>query len=308
MNEQAQAGVRIRPGRLEDNHACAAVLAEAVNDLGRRQGSIEPGAELVLEDQWPKWRPFMDHVARTAAEFWVAEGDGRELIGYARSVDRDGAFELTELFVRPGTQSAGLGTRLLERAFPLGRGHLRIIIATTDIRALSRYLRADVLPRFPVLSFSGPAREAPPVDGLAVESLDLERDMASVNAIDDDVLGHRREVDHRWYAEEREGYRYLHDGSMVGYGYVALPERGGTGPFAVLDAVDLPAVLSHAERRRHQLGAEDASFEVPLHNRAAIDHLLGRGYRMDPFMTLVCSSAPFGNFDRYLMCGPALVL
>ncbi len=178
MKEQAQAGVRIRPGRLDDNRACAAVLTEAVNDLGRRQGSIEPGAELVLEDQWPKWRPFMDHIARTSAEFWVAEGEDDELIGYARSVDRDGAFELTEFFVRPGTQSTGLGTRLLERAFPAGRGQLRIIIATTDIRALSRYLRADVLPRFPVLSFSGPARDVPLVDGLAVESLDLERDMA----------------------------------------------------------------------------------------------------------------------------------
>lgn len=299
---------RIRPGRLEDNHACAAILTDAVNDLGRRQGSIEPGSELVLEDQWPKWRPFMDHIARTAAEFWVAEGEGGELIGYARSVDRDGAFELTEFFVRSGTQSRGLGTQLLERAFPLGRGHLRVIIATTDVRALSRYLRADVLPRFPVLSFAGPARDVPLVGGLAVESLDLDRDMASVNAIDDDVLGHRREVDHRWFAEQREGYRYLRDGSMVGYGYVARPDRGGTGPFAVLDASDLPAVLSHAERRRQQLGAEDASFEVALHNRATIDHLLARGYRMDPFMTLVCSSAPFGSFDRYLMCGPALVL
>jgi len=308
MKEQAQAGVRIRHGGLDDNHACAAVLTEAVNDLGRRQGSIEPGAELVLEEQWPKWRPFLDHVARTAAEFWVAESEEGELIGYARSVDRDGAFELTEFFVRPGTQSAGLGTRLLERAFPIGRGHIRVIIATTDIRALSRYLRADVLPRFPVMTFSGPARDVPLIDGLAVESLDLERDMASVNAIDHNVLGHRREVDHRWFAEEREGYRYLRDGSMVGYGYVARPDRGGTGPFAVLDASDLPAVLSYAEGRRHQLGAEDAWFEVPLHNRAAIDHLLGRGHRMDPFMTLVCSSAPFGSFDRYLMCGPALVL
>jgi len=129
-----------------------------------------------------------------------------------------------------------------------------------------------------------------------------------VNAIDDAVLGHRREVDHRWFATEREGYRYLRDGRVVGYGYVSLPDRGGNGPFAVLDPADLPGLLSHVERRRHELGAEKTEFEVALHNRTAVEHLLGRGYRMDPFMTLVCSSEPFGRFDRYLFCGPALIL
>jgi GNAT superfamily N-acetyltransferase len=298
----------IRPGTIEDNHACASVLAEAVNDLGRRHGSIGEDGEIDLEVQWPRWRSFFDHVARTAAEFWIAEdGDGRP-IGYARSVDRDGLFELTEFFVRPGTQSRGLGRELLGRAFPRGRGELRLIIATTDIRALSRYLRADVVARFPVLTFSGPSRELPPADGLEIEPLDIERDLADVNAIDAAVLGHRREIDHRWFVEEREAYRYLRDGRMVGYGYVARPDRGGTGPFAVLDEADLVPVISHAERRRHELGAADTSFEVALHNRTAVTHLLANGYRMDPFMTLVCSSQPFGRFDQYLFCGPALIL
>ena len=300
--------VRLRPGTLEDNRACAAVLVDAINDLGRRHGSIEEGSELDLEVEWPKWRPFMDHIARTAAEFWIAEGPDGEAIGYARSIDRDDVFELTEFFVRPGAQSRGVGHQLLERAFPSGRGHLRLIIATTDIRALSRYMRADVVPRFPVTTFTGPAREVPLVGGLDVEPLELDRDLADVNAVDDAVLGHRREVDHRWFATEREGHRYLRDGRIVGYGYVGLPDRGGNGPFAVLDPSDLLGVVSHAERRRNELGATDASFEVALHNRTAVDYLLGRGYRMDAFMTLICSSEPFGSFDRYLFCAPGLIL
>ena len=279
--------IRIRPGTLDDNHACAAVLVDAINDLGRRHGSIEEGSALDLEVEWPRWRPFMDHITRTAAEFWIAEGADGEAIGYARSIDRDGVFELTEFFVRPGTQSQGVGRELLERAFAPGRGDLRLIIATTDIRALSRYLRASVVPRFPVTTFTGPARDVPLASGLDVEPLDLERDLPAVNAIDDAVLGHRREVDHRWFAAEREGHRYLRDGRVVGYGYVGLPDRGGNGPFAALDPSDLLGVMSHAERRRHELGATEASFEVALHNRTAIDHLLGRGYRMDAFMTLI---------------------
>ena len=300
--------VRIRPGTIDDNEACAAVLVDAVNDLGQRNGSIRADNAIDLATQWPRWRPFFDHIARTAAEFWIAEGADGAPIGYARSIDRDGLFELTEFFVRPGVQSQGVGRDLLARAFPPGRGDLRLIIATTDIRALSRYLRAGVVARFPVLSFTGKSREAPLVAGLDVEPLDLERDLDAVHAVDDAVLGHRREVDHRWFAAEREGYRYLRDGRVTGYGYVGRPDRSGNGPFAVLEPSDLPAALTHAEGRRHELGAEETEFEVALHNRAALEHLLGRGYRMDAFMTLVCSSEPFGQFDRYVFCGPALIL
>jgi len=302
------ADVRIRPGTMADNETCAAILVEAINDLGARSGSVAEGHALELEEQWPRWRPFFEHITRTAAEFWVAEDVDGTPMGYARSIDRDGVFELTEFFVRPGTQSRGVGSDLLSRAFPPGRGDLRLAIATTDIRALARYLRSDVLPRFPVLTFTGESREVAPVDGLDFEPLDLERDLGAVNAVDDAVLGHRREVDHHWLAEDREGYRYLDGGRMVGYGYVGRPERGGGGPFAVLEPADLPAVLLHAEHRRHELGASETEFEVALHNRAAIDHLLGRGFRMDPLATLICSSEPFGHFDRYLFCSPALIL
>ena len=300
--------VRVRPGTIDDNEACAAVLVDAINDLGRRNGSIDEGHELKHETQWPRWRSFFDHIARTAAEFWIAEGADGAPIGYARSIDRGGLFELSEFFVRPSVQSQGVGRELLERAFPAGRGDVRLIIATTDIRALSRYLRAGVVARFPVLTFTGASRDVAVPEGIAIEPLDLDRDLDAVNEVDDAVLGHRREVDHRWFATEREGYRYLRDGRVVGYGYVALPDRGGNGPFAVLDPTDLPAVLSQVERRRHELGAEKTEFEVALHNRIAVDHLLGRGYRMDSFMTLFCSSEPFGRFDRYLFCGPALIL
>lgn len=298
----------IRPGTHDDNHACAAVLVEAINDLGRRNGSIDAGSALDLDEEWPRWRPFFEHIGRTAAEFWVAEGDDGELAGYARSIDRDGMFELTEFFVRPGIQSRGLGRDLLDRAFPLGRGDLRLIIATTDIRALSRYLRAGVVPRFPVVTLTGASREVALADGLEVQPLDLDVDLDVVRTIDDAVLGHRREVDHRWFAERREGYRYVRDARVVGYGHVGLPDGGGNGPFAMLEPTDLPAALSHAERRRHELGAAETAFDVAMHNQVAVEHLLDRGYRMDPFLTLICSSEPFGTFDRYVFCAPALTL
>lgn len=300
---------RLRPGTLDDNQACFEILRAAVNDLARRIGA-EPFGEDDPEGAWRRFQPFSDHITRTAAEFWVAEmpEDGR-IIGFARSVDRDGLFELTEFFVSPDAQAAGVGRRLLERAFPPGRGAPRVIIATIDLRALSRYLRSGVVARLPIASFTGAARRSDVTTDLEMARVDSdEEDFASVDGIDDVVLGHRRTVDHRWLRTQREGYLYRRAGAIVGYGYVGLPGGAGSGPFAVLDPADLPAVMAHAESRRSELGASDIAFEVPLSSRVAVDHLLGRGYRMDQFLTLLLTSEPVRPLDGYVFTGPPLIM
>jgi GNAT superfamily N-acetyltransferase len=301
---------RLRPGTLDDNHACFEILRAAVNDLARRIG-----AELFGEDDpegtWRRFQPFADHLTRTAAEFWVAEApESGVIIGFARSIDRNRLFELTEFFVSPDAQAVGIGRQLLERAFPLGRGEPRVIIATIDLRALSRYFRSGVVARVPIASFTGTPRSG------AERSTDFEivrveaddEDFDPVDAIDGTVLGHLRTEDHRWFRSQREGYLYHRGGEVVGYGYVGLPDGSGSGPFAVLDPADLPAAMAHAESRRAELGASDLSFEVPLNNGLAIDYLLARGYRMDQFLTLLLTSEPMRPLDGYLFTGPPLIL
>ena len=81
------ADARIRPGTLDDNLACAAVLVEAINDLGRRNGSIDDGSALDLEVEWPRWRPFFEHIGRTAAEF-LGRGGSRWPPHRLRAIDR----------------------------------------------------------------------------------------------------------------------------------------------------------------------------------------------------------------------------
>jgi GNAT superfamily N-acetyltransferase len=283
----------------------------AVNDLARRIGAETFGEE-DPEGTWQHMQPFFAHLADTAAEFWVAEApDSGELIGYGRSIERDGLFELTEYFVRPDAQAAGVGAALLERAFPTGRGDPRVIIATTDRRALSRYFRAGVVARVPIATFTGSARASDLDPGLQVERVEADDDLDAVDAvdaIDEAVLGHRRTVDHRWLRSQREAYLYRRSGRVAGYGYVGLPNGPGSGPFAASDPADLPALMSHAESRRAELGATDIAFEVPLSNQLALAHLLGRGYRMDAFQTLLLSSAPLGPLDGYLFTGPPLIL
>jgi hypothetical protein len=43
-------------------------------------------------------------------------------------------------------------------------------------------------------------------------------------------------------------------------------------------------------------------------NEVAMRHLLGRGFKMDTFLTLLMSNRPFGQFDRFLGLSPPFVL
>ncbi len=77
---------------------------------------------------------------------------------------------------------------------------------------------------------------------------------------------------------------------------------------AALDPSDQVAMLSHVEGRAHALGLESVSFEVPMVNEVVMRHLLGRGFRIDPALTLFMSNVPFGRFDRFITFAPPIVL
>ena len=111
------------------------------------------------------------------------------------------------------------------------------------------------------------------------------------------------DADHAWLLGERAGYLYRRGGRVVGYGYLGP----SAGPFALLDPRDYLAVLAHAEAEAAHRDA-DFGVEVPLVNRAALDFLLGRGFRMDSFFALFMADVPFGRFDRYLFTSPPFFL
>src|SRR5438270_445450 len=150
--------ITLRRGTLEDGFATYRVLREAVNDLALRIGADPiPGD---VESNYERIEPLFRHLTENAAEFWVAQDGTDRVVAYARSIEHGGFFELTEFFVLPEHQSAGIGRQLLERAFPDDRGDLRVIVATTDVRALSRYLKAGMTASTPILSLIGPPTTA----------------------------------------------------------------------------------------------------------------------------------------------------
>jgi hypothetical protein len=81
-----------------------------------------------------------------------------------------------------------------------------------------------------------------------------------------------------------------------------------SGPFALLNAADFPAVLAHAERMTLAQGKREFGVEVPMINRSAIGYLLSRGFQLDAFIALVMFDTVFGNFDQYIFTSPPFFL
>jgi GNAT superfamily N-acetyltransferase len=297
----------LRRATAADSEACFRLFWESISDLAARNGTPWEGT---ADDGWPRFTALYAFLAEIAAEWWLAEDGHGHLIGYARSIERGadhGLFELSEFFVRPGHQSAGVGRALLEHAFPIGRGEVRAIIATGDVRAMARYHRADTSIEFPILGLNGaPSADATEPLGLEPERITDRAGLEEVAEIERAVLGYDRGAHElTWLLDRREAYRYRDGGRTVGFAFVGLD---GVGPIASLDPRHLPAILGHVEAQALAIGREELNFEVPAPNVVAIRHLLGRGYRLDPFVTYLMANRAFGQFDRYLGFTPPFIL
>ncbi|MBJ7613908.1 MAG: hypothetical protein DLM67_15925 [Candidatus Nephthysia bennettiae] len=300
----AEQPVEYRPATPDDAVACHELMWASVTDLGRRQSTALEGS---AADWWRSSEPLHRLLAQIAAEWWVAEeaGWGR-LVGFARSIERDGLFELTEFFVHPDQQSRSIGKALLVRAFPAGRGTVRSIVATSDVRAQARYYAAGTVARFPLFTLGGIPRETEPVGDVVAEPIDGEQAIEAQRAIERTVLGHRRGDDEiRWLLDQRQGHLYRRADRVVGFSFLG---RDGAGPMAVLDPPDLPAILLHVEGLAHRMGIERLELQVPAPNAIAIRHLIGRGYRFDSWINFLMSDRPFGQFDRFIPFSPPLFL
>ena len=153
---------------------------------------------------------------------------------------------------------------------------------------------------------NGPPAEVVEPPRLEVVALgDDGEGIADVLELERTVLGFDRGRELDWLLAEREAYVYRRGGRPVAFAFVA---KGRTGPIAALEPADLPAILDHVRHRAGAVGSREVSFEVPAPNVTAIRHLLGQGYRFDPFITFLMANRPFGRFDRFVGLTPPFVL
>jgi GNAT superfamily N-acetyltransferase len=296
--------LRFRNGSPADTDAAFALFRRSLSDymirIGLNEGAGEP------TEAWKHWRAMYAHLEKSAAEFWVAENRG-EMVGFARSTERDGLLELTEFFVDPKTQAKGVGRGLLERAFPMGRGPDRSIIATMDATAISLYLRFGVSVQSLGLFLSKVPERRPVEADLEIVPAVAGRDDEAILGLEKEILGHRRREDIAWLLGDRPAVLYRRGRRAVGYGF-ECNALGQIGPLAVLEPSDMPAALAHVENSAFEQGLSEIGLNVPEINRTAVAWLLEHKWRIFPFYTLVMASGAFMKLDRYVLCEPVAIL
>jgi GNAT superfamily N-acetyltransferase len=143
-----------------DVDAALELTNETFADLERRLGE-EP--EPFPDPAMASIR-YRDLVRRDLGGAWVGE-DERGLTGCALALLREGIWGLSLLVVRPGLQSAGVGSELLRRAHEYGaQARGKIILSSPDPRAIRAYHRLGLALHPAVMAKGEPRDVAAPGD------------------------------------------------------------------------------------------------------------------------------------------------
>jgi len=301
--------IKIRPGTSEDLFDAFVVFRLALHRLNQNLGLAFPEDKPDPENfpaHFEIFRTYTEHLTQTADQFWVAEEEG-EIFGLARSILRDDIRQLSDFFVHPDKQSQGVGKRLLESAFPADGANNRVIIATPDVRAVTRYLKTGVRIRFTIYDWGRKPEIVPFETDLSIEPFSASpENLAILNSIDRIILGYTREVDHIWLSKNRHGHFYRRNGNVVGYSYVS----NRVGPIAMLHNNDFHTALAHVESEMTKY-IDDVFNEffvtIPMINTAAVEYVLKRGCQTTPFLEHFMSDKPLGQYENYVFMDPPFI-
>jgi GNAT superfamily N-acetyltransferase len=301
--------IKIRAGTNEDLFGCFVVFQLALHGLYESVGQASPEDKpnpAELTPAFDYFQMFTEHFTKTAKHFWVAEEEG-EIIGFSRSMLRDDTLQLSELFVHPEKQSQGVGKRLLEAAFSSETAQNRVVIGTSDIRAMTRYLKSGVKFRFTIYDWSRKPEVVPFETDLSIEPFTpIPENLALLNSIDKVILGYTREVDHIWLCKNRHGHFYRRDGQVVGYSYVSHR----AGPIAMLHNKDFHIALAHVESEMTKYVDEfweNIYLPVPMTNTAAVEYMLKRGFQTSPLLEHFMSDQLLGQYENYIFMDPPFI-
>jgi GNAT superfamily N-acetyltransferase len=286
--------IRYRAIRREEIQEAAALFIVAVTDLARRHG-LQPAGYVQ-----PAVEAIYAHLFETGI-FHVAEDEGR-IVAICSGVVREQTWFLSMFWVLPDQRMQGLGRPLLEQVTREARAQGATALCTwssIDFVAIASYLRLGMMPRGPILTFSGELAGRVDVDP-AITVQELNVDFA--DDVDAQVRGAKRTVDHGFF-RAREGVARQVEllGKPIGYFYAS---QGVVGPAAWLEPEHGDAVIRAAllDANRQQTKVR---LLVPGMNHTAIQLALATGLKLTSTSHLM-SSSPFGRWDQYLPSGPAL--
>ena len=245
------------------------------------------------------------HHLRTSPDssFWLAEEAALfstpKVIGYARSMVREGVWSLNEFFMLPGHQRQGIGGALLNACLRDGDqagAHTRLVLASHHPSADSLYIRkAGCFPRLPMLLLVGAlqkltiphadaatvidsvlptsgAAPSPAFTPLQAEPVILTPEVqAEIDALDREIVGFARPSEHAFWSATmggatRSSRLFRHPappgqkGRLVGYSYLGYETNG---PALALEAADLPRMIHHGANLFQRLPPDARRIRVP---------------------------------------------
>ncbi len=198
----------------DDAEAALRLTIETFDDLSARRGE-PPEPPVSMEHALPRYRNFPRNDPEGS---WVAE-DEHGLAGCALAVKREGVWGLSLLIVRPGLQSAGVGSDLLRHAHDYAHDATgRIILSSPDVRAIRAYARLG-LDLHPCFVAKGTPRGVQAPDGFREGTAD---DIAFVEEVDRFARGGARrpsietllEMQQTLLILEGRGYAFFGQGTL----------------------------------------------------------------------------------------------
>jgi GNAT superfamily N-acetyltransferase len=303
--------ITYRPAKLEDLEEAARVVQQSANALRVRHG----------RQPWPAPPPIAFPkfcLARDPSGLWVAV-DGDTILGFGFSWMTEKFWFLSQLFVRPETQTKGIGQALLSetlmQAERNGAANRALITPAYNIASTGLYLKNGLYPREPLYRMAAPTR------AVAQNAADAGYDITPIapwpqpaewpagewiGGIDQELLGFRRDLHHQFLLGgfAARAVRIEHAGRAAGYAYISA--QGHVGPLAIAPDADAKAVVTSALRCALEGDAAQVSMIVPGPADIVMQTALALGFRIEePYV--LRAWRPFGNWCNYLPGAPGFM-
>lgn len=237
---------------------------------------------------------------------FVAKDAANTPIGIAFAHALEDEWYLSELFVEPSYQKAGVGWQLLTESMKDAGDVTRSgLLEPQEIGGIAFFLRRGVALQTPVVEISGAiphenelARMAAGEYRFSTEPLEPHGHRAALAQLDREMRGTARPLDHSYFSENGRGFIFVRGDEIAGYAYIW--PSGRIGPLLAVSQTYVVQFLGFAlAASRQTFGASWCTLLVPGVNIRATRAAMRAGLNIEA-VRLFASDRGMGDLSRYI--------